>query len=203
MREQFAGVLQHVVARELANDYIPSIEAPASPAAPASIEAGDAERTEIAKAIEGIRFVIKSIRGGSLEVLLFVLGFAKLVQAIGITPEEFSKYMDIAAPTAMSLIFGVTGGAVAVDTTPVGDAGPAGGESGGAPTLRPRIEPSMASLYFMPALFAAVAFDAAMYAFVQISSHSWTSGQRMAATYMRKCKISQTSATKSLTGSPH
>ena len=99
-----------------------------------------------------------------------MLGFAKLVQAIGITPEEFSKYMDFAAPIAMSAIFGVTAGAVAVDTTPVGDAGSVGGESGGTPAPRPRVEPSMASLYFMLALFAAVAFGAAMYAFVQISS---------------------------------
>jgi hypothetical protein len=98
------------------------------------------------------------------------LGFAKLVQAIGITPDEFSKYVDIAAPTARSLIYGVTSGAIAADTTPVGDTTPVVGESGGALASRPRVEPSMASLYFMPALFAAVAFGAAMYSFVQISS---------------------------------
>jgi hypothetical protein len=157
MREEFAKELRIAVACELRNYYLTK-------------DTTAAQSTEITKAIDGIRFNIGSIRGGSLEVLLFVLGFAKLVQAIGITPEEFAKYVDIAAPTAMSLIFGVAGGAIAADTTPVGDERPVGGESGGAPATRPRPEPSMASLYFMPALFSAVAFGAAMYAFVQISS---------------------------------
>jgi hypothetical protein len=125
--------------------------------------------------VDDIRFMIQDIRGGSLEVLLFVLGFAKLVQATGITPEEFSKYMDIAAPTAMSLIFGVSTGAVVAKASQVNGEDSVS-ENGSVLEQKPNAEPfaatvpSMTSLYIIPALFAAAAVGALMYAFVQISS---------------------------------
>lgn len=160
MRAEFAKALRAAIIDELRQDY---------PQPGADVNS----YSEASRAIEGFRITIKSIRGGSLEVLIFVLGFAKLVQALGITPDEFSKYIDIAAPAAMSAIFGVREGAVEPDTTPAGDSGAASAAEGGgtAPAPRPRPEPSMASLYFMPAVFAAVAFGAAMYAFLQISTH--------------------------------
>jgi hypothetical protein len=159
LRDELPGTLRELVVEELKRDY-------------PSANTDPNQAPEIHKTIEGIRFTVQRIRGGSLEVLLFVLGFARLAQAIGITPEEFSKYMDIAAPTAMSLIFGVTSGAVVANTTEVGEPGTPS-ESGGAAESRPRVEssiPSMTSLYFMPALFAAVAVGSMLYAFLQISS---------------------------------
>jgi peptidoglycan hydrolase-like protein with peptidoglycan-binding domain len=168
LRQDLPELLRSLMVNELFKDYEPPPES-------------DYERTRdyYFAAIRGIRFTVQDIRGGSLEVLLFVMGFAKLVQAIGITPEEFSKYMDIVAPSAMSLIFGVSSAALAANTTQVGDTESVG-ESGAAQTMpkqsmsslipTPIPTPSMTSLYFMPALFAAVAVGSLMYALQQISS---------------------------------
>jgi peptidoglycan hydrolase-like protein with peptidoglycan-binding domain len=163
LRQDLPVLLGMMIVRELNRYY--------EPPTPSDYEKASA-------AIRSIRFTVQDIRGGSLEVLLFVMGFAKLVQAIGITPEEFSKYMDIVAPSAMSLIFGVSSGALSANTTQVGD-GESVGESGAETmpkqsmsslTPTPIPTPSMTSLYFMPALFAAVAVGSLMYALVQLSS---------------------------------
>jgi hypothetical protein len=127
----------------------------------------------ISHVIECIQFNVKSISGGSLEVVLFVIGFAKLVQTIGISPEEFSQYMGLVAPAVMSSVFGVKEGMIAAEATPepLETTGKSdGGTSGGKPEQKVRIEPTMASLYFLPALFAAAAVGLVAYAFLQISS---------------------------------
>jgi hypothetical protein len=132
-----------------------------------------ADMRAISHVIECIQFNVKSISGGSLEVVLFVIGFAKLVQTIGISPEEFSQYMGLVAPAVMSSVFGVKEGMIAAEATPepLETTGKSdGGTSGGKPEQKVRIEPTMASLYFLPALFAAAAVGLVAYAFLQISS---------------------------------
>lgn len=69
----------------------------------------DLDKPEVPRAIEALEIQILEIQGGSLEILMFVLGFAKLATLTGITADEFAKFLQVAAPPAMTAIFGVGG----------------------------------------------------------------------------------------------
>lgn len=69
----------------------------------------DPDAPEVARAIDALELQITEMRGGSLEIHIFALGFAKLGSVAGITADEFAKFLQVAAPAAMTAVFGVSG----------------------------------------------------------------------------------------------
>lgn len=123
----------------------------------------DPDAPEVARAVDALEFQITEMRGGSLEILIFVLGFAKLASVAGIIADEFAKFLQVAAPAAMTAVFGVAGlvsaQAAALPNEP-GDAAP---ESIGA-AARSHAAPQ-GSRYFLPIAFVALASGAALWTF--------------------------------------
>ena len=163
MREQFAEKLRVQVVEELKKDYH-------GVALPGMTADELTNVREINEAISGIRF---------RKSRVFGVVASKFSCSCWVSP---SSPKPSASPRGICQIHGFRSadrdelnlrghdGAISADATPVGDERPLVGESSGASAQSRRVEPSMGSLYFMPALFSAVAFGAAMYAFVQISS---------------------------------
>jgi hypothetical protein len=145
----------------------------AQPATTVDAEA-DAERKkrqEIRQTLEALEIHVKAIRGGSLEILLFVLGFSKLVSLSGISPDDFAKCLEIAAPVAMNVIFG-TSVPLEADAEPSSDSHTADARSAmeGAAMRLPAIQNPAGTSYFIPALFSLAVFGCAMWIVATISS---------------------------------
>jgi hypothetical protein len=136
-----------------------------------AVASADVKSAEISRTLRALEIHVKRIQGGSLEVLLFVLGFAKLVTLTGISPDDFARCLEIVAPVAVNLIFGTTVPLEADATpsldVPPGPSIPTAETAGSRATARaaPQTGP-----YFVPAIFAAVVFGFAMWAFMTISS---------------------------------
>jgi Putative peptidoglycan binding domain len=104
----------------------------------------DLEKPEVPRAIEALEIQIMEIQGGSLEILMFVLGFGKLAGLTGITADEFAKFLQVAAPPALAAIFGVPGlvraqamvAADAVEQSPTDNVGAANQFPATRPVLR-------------------------------------------------------------------
>jgi hypothetical protein len=69
----------------------------------------DPDAPEVARAIDALELQITEMRGGSLEIHIFALGFAKLGSVAGITADEFAKFLQVSTPAAMTAVFGVSG----------------------------------------------------------------------------------------------
>src|SRR5262245_59163531 len=127
----------------------------------------DDRRREFQRSLDALVIHVKAIRGGSLEILLFALGFAKLVSLTGIRSEDFAKFLEITAPIAMNSIFG-TNVLLEVDAKPSPDVS-AGGVSSETDrsSMRPRV---VQNPFLMPAIFGLAVFGCAMWGFLTMSS---------------------------------
>jgi hypothetical protein len=146
-------------------------EKSAAAATTKTVDAEDARRQEIQRTLETLDIHIKAIRGGSLEILLFVLGFAKLVSLTGISPDDFAKCLEIAAPVAMNVIFGTTV-PLEADAKPSSDGlmGDAESAKEGAAMRLPGVQNASGTSYFIPALFGLAVFGSAIWVFWTMSS---------------------------------
>jgi peptidoglycan hydrolase-like protein with peptidoglycan-binding domain len=123
----------------------------------------DPDTPEVGRAIDALELQIMEIRGGSLEIVIFVLGFAKLGVVADISADEFAKFLQVAAPAAMNAVFGgaglVSAQAALVpkapDDIPPEGIYPATSVPAAARPVR----------YFLPAVFAAMVFGAGLWTF--------------------------------------
>jgi Putative peptidoglycan binding domain len=161
---------------------------PVDPQTPADAQA-DTERKkrdEVRRTLETLEIHVKAIRGGSLEILLFVLGFTKLVSLTGISPDDFAKCLEIAGPVAMNVIFG-TSVPLEADAKPSleGPTSAAQSASEGAAMRLPAIQNPSGASYFIPALFGLAVFGCGMWVVATISSE-FSAERKELVGYVRK-----------------
>ncbi len=125
---------------------------------------------EIQKALNALDFNVLEIRGGSLEILLFVLGAAKLLSLTGITPNDFATCLQIVAPAAINQVFGTDVPlSPSAKPTPEGQTGDPNSATTDAPQLLAARRDWSAAAYLIPAVFAGAVFYFALQAYQAVS----------------------------------
>lgn len=120
-----------------------------------------AERDEFFRALEKLRIEVKRIGSGSLELIVLVLGFTKFAELIGIDRDDFAKYFEIIAPSALNETFHTNVPLVA-DVTPTAASPPAATGSGGSEG-RSGVGGLYVGFYLVPAIFAVAAAGAVLW----------------------------------------
>ena len=133
------------------------------------IAEGLEEEKEKSRAIDALDIRVKHIGPGSpsLVIVLMVFGFTKLAEVVGISSDDFARYLTVLAPIALPAVFGTTV-PLETDATPL-DTAVGSGMLADRPTA-PTQYLNAGTPYIVPAILAIIVVAGAMWTLSNLSN---------------------------------